>query len=94
MCVCILSDRQHTNAHTESTPPIRHAHILPHRHTHPYLPHEVGEEEHVAEEGGPAQQVTDAEAAVLTGHGDHGLEQRLEGHPLLDLPHTHTGHTK
>lgn len=51
----------------------------------PYLSHEVGEEEHVAEEGRPPQQVTDAQVAVMVRHADEGSHERPEGHPFLGL---------
>lgn len=51
-----------------------------------YLSHEVGEKEHVAEEGRPPQQVTDTQVAVVVGHADNGFHQRPEGHPFLGLP--------
>lgn len=58
-----------------------------------YLSHEVGEEEHVAEEGRPSQQVTDAQVAVMVGHVDDGFQQRPQRHPLLGL-HTCSSVTK
>lgn len=58
-----------------------------------YLSHEVGEEEHVAEEGRPSQQVTDAQVAVVVGHVDDGFQQRPQRHPLLGL-HTCSAVTK
>lgn len=50
-----------------------------------YLSHEVGEEEHVAEEGRPSQQVTDAQVAVMAGHVDEGPHEGPQCHPLLGL---------
>lgn len=50
-----------------------------------YLSHEVGEEEHVAEEGRPSQQVTDTQVAVMAGHVDDGLHEGPQRHPLLGL---------
>lgn len=54
-------------------------------HTSQYLSHEVGEEEHVAEEGCPSQQVTDTQVAVVIWHSDDSFHQQPEGHPFLDL---------
>lgn len=63
------------------------SHVSTRRHTHPneYLSHEIGEEEHIAEESCPSQQVTDAQAAVVVWHVDESSHQRPECHPLLGL---------
>lgn len=54
-------------------------------HTNHYLSHEIGEEEHVAEESCPSKQVTDTQAAVVAWHVDDDFHQRPECHPLLGL---------
>lgn len=43
------------------------------RHTNQYLSHKISEEEHIAEESCPAQQVTDTQAAEVVRHVDDGF---------------------
>lgn len=50
-----------------------------HRHA-PYPAHEVCEEEHVGEEGGPSDEVADAKAAVVGRHAQQHPQQWLHGH--------------
>lgn len=37
-----------------------------------YLPHEVSKEEHVAQKGRPAEQMTHAQTAIMARHANHG----------------------
>lgn len=59
--------------------------------TYQYLSHEISEEEHIAEESCPSQQMTDTQAAVVAGHVDDSFHQRPECHLLLCLQ-THIHH--
>lgn len=54
-------------------------------HANQYLSHKVSEEEHIAEEGRPSQQVTDTQAAVMAWHVHNSFHQRPKCHPLLGL---------
>lgn len=65
-----------------------------HTHTNQYLSHKIGEEEHIAEESCPSQQVADTQAAVVAWHVDDSLQQRSECHPLLGLQIQHHRHQR
>lgn len=48
---------------------------LKHTHNLSYLSHKISEEEHVAEESCPSQQVTDTQVAVVARHIADGFHQ-------------------